>query len=915
MSKNVVCTINDPSFTKEIDVNFDKCKNSLDLKKIISSKLHIKETQFEIDKSDDFNYVKYTCKVHISITKRYKNIKFHFLFGKIISIDNCYQMTFSQIIDAFRKEGLYYSRPCLRNNFHIKVSSEEIQRIKYPLFASLSSDAIIEMTGGFISLNYANKKFAFTENEHYHTACNIIKEAFPGCSWVTIKNKRKEKVENNQLKKFESYEINVEFNISLYFKKKYDSAFSMPVSCLATINDLQKSLATLHEKTFNRNFRPCDFTIFDMNEREIADTNKLLSKVQDLNKKFYVDVDFERLLSQKKFHHRHSKRSKIESPEFNKIHEKVPFKTKITVVNEEDSPFNRKYERQNKEHSKKYYNEDKSPFHTRKYHGDEKETNEDKSHFHSRKNHGDEKETSEDKSPFHSRKNHGGEKAIVEEKSPSHSRKYHGDEKAIVEDEKRSIEDKSPFHSSPKEKIKEKVDEKSDELGKSVLSVLFVFEKTNEKKFYPVRKVVPLDSTFGELMKMIAFERRIEGQIRIRYRNKKQEKVPVHPDCNLRQVVDEISDDDREQKYTYFYVEVLPSVQKSPNDDDLLRKPKSKSKSSSDDDSSDASPSLKLKHPKDENQDKRKIHPSKLLKTKKVCDDDEKHPSKYVKDKKAYKDDDDEKHPSKFVKDKKAYNDDGDGEVRRRAKFVKEKEVRKEGDEKDHRSKHAKRPAVINEKSKEQNWGRISYVRQYSPDASSKDVDESSMDDFPFAFVYGKSKKSLKLRINSFLKDNEGQIKEAFRIDPGEPIEFVILREDGEDEVIEDGNEKMVALKNETIKICQKEENKIGGNKNRYYFQTNLDSRPCKIELDSDATVKTLKKAIADRNHVENLSNIKILFAGKELLNDIILEKLDVGDSKLFVYIRSDEDILLLTAKALLVDIPSSEYYYEYYDE
>lgn len=854
MSKNVVCTINDPSFTKEIDVNFDKCKNLGDLKKIISSKLHIKEIQFEIDKSDDFNHIKYTSKVHITITKRYKNIKFHFLFGKIISINNCYQMTFSQIIDTFRKEGLYYSRSCLRNNFHIKVSSEEIQRIKYPLFASLSSDAIIEMTGGFINLNYANKKFAFTENEHYHTACNIIKEAFPGCSWVTIKNKRKEKVDNNQLKKFESYEINVEFNISLYFKKKYDSAFSMPVSCLATVNDLQKSLATLHEKTFNRNFRPGDFTIFDMNEREIADTNKQLSKVQDLNKKFYVDVDFERLLSQKKLHHRHSK---IESPEFNKNHEKVPFKTKITVVNEEDSPFNRKYERQNKEHSKKYYNEDKSPFHSKKYHGDEKET-------------------SEDKSPFH-------------------TRKYHGGEKETVEDEKRRVEDKSPFHSSPKDKIKEKVDEKSDELGKSVLSALFVFEKTNEKKFYPVRKVVPLDSTFGELMKMIAFERRIEGQIRIRYRNKKQEKVPVHPDCNLRQVVDEISDDDREQKYTYFYVEVLPSVQKSPSDD-LLRKQKSKSKAPSDEDSSDASPSLTLKHPKDENQDKRKIHPSKLLKTKKVCDDDEKHPSKYVKGKKACNDDDDD-----------------DDEVRSRAKFVKEKEVHKDTD--DHRSKHAKRPAVTNEKPKEQNWGRISYVRQYSPGASSKDVDESSSDDFQFAFVHGKSKKSLKLRINSFLKDNEGQIKEAFHIDPGEPIEFVILREDGEDEVIEDGNEKMVALKNETIKICQKEENKIGGNKNRYYFQTNLDSRPCKIELDSDATVKTLKKAIADRNHVENLSNIKILFAGKELLNDIILEKLDVGDSKLFVYIRSDEDILLLTAKALLVDMPSSEYYYEYYDE
>lgn len=85
-----------------------------------------------------------------------------------------------------------------------------------------------------------------------------------------------------------------------------------------------------------------------------------------------------------------------------------------------------------------------------------------------------------------------------------------------------------------------------------------------------------------------------------------------------------------------------------------------------------------------------------------------------------------------------------------------------------------------------------------------------------------------------------------------------------------------------------------------YYYQTNGDSEVNTIDLDRSATVQTMRQLIADVNEVD-VENVKIIFAGKELLDDINMEELDVGDTILFVYIRFVSEVLLLTAKALRV--------------
>ena len=76
-----------------------------------------------------------------------------------------------------------------------------------------------------------------------------------------------------------------------------------------------------------------------------------------------------------------------------------------------------------------------------------------------------------------------------------------------------------------------------------------------------------------------------------------------------------------------------------------------------------------------------------------------------------------------------------------------------------------------------------------------------------------------------------------------------------------------------------------------------------------------MKEIIAKINNVDNSNNIKILFAGKDLLNNIILDRLEIGNSILFAYIRSTEDIFLMTAKALQINKSTDEYEYEYEED
>ena len=99
-----------------------------------------------------------------------------------------------------------------------------------------------------------------------------------------------------------------------------------------------------------------------------------------------------------------------------------------------------------------------------------------------------------------------------------------------------------------------------------------------------------------------------------------------------------------------------------------------------------------------------------------------------------------------------------------------------------------------------------------------------------------------------------------------------------------------------------------------YNCQKNGSDETFKVKLRESGKVGEMKELISKMNGVPNINNIKILFAGKNLVDDLVVSDLEVGEATLFVYIRSEEDIFLMTANALKVHPNNSgdEYEYEY---
>ncbi len=89
------------------------------------------------------------------------------------------------------------------------------------------------------------------------------------------------------------------------------------------------------------------------------------------------------------------------------------------------------------------------------------------------------------------------------------------------------------------------------------------------------------------------------------------------------------------------------------------------------------------------------------------------------------------------------------------------------------------------------------------------------------------------------------------------------------------------------------------------------------IELSEGATVKDFENAVRERHGVEEDSEVSMIFAGKKLKDDRILEKFRfTEEDTVEVIISTPEDILLKTAKALRFPVKDGECEYEYeYEE
>lgn len=160
-----------------------------------------------------------------------------------------------------------------------------------------------------------------------------------------------------------------------------------------------------------------------------------------------------------------------------------------------------------------------------------------------------------------------------------------------------------------------------------------------------------------------------------------------------------------------------------------------------------------------------------------------------------------------------------------------------------------------------------------------------------YTFEFDDREEEIELQSDSLLKDQEKRIKELFELDKAIDIEFSC-------------NDKVLDTDKPLNSICESKNIHVSLKvvPNVYLFQTNRMSSIGRIELDPEATVRDFKIAIARDNDVDNLADIKILFAGKDLLDDIVMANMNISNTILFIYIRNTDDILLMTAKALRIN-------------
>lgn len=185
---------------------------------------------------------------------------------------------------------------------------------------------------------------------------------------------------------------------------------------------------------------------------------------------------------------------------------------------------------------------------------------------------------------------------------------------------------------------------------------------------------------------------------------------------------------------------------------------------------------------------------------------------------------------------------------------------------------------------------------------------QTNIQKIPYKFEYEEIIEEIKFLPNSLLINNELQIKKIFNIKPSEKIIFILIKEEDE-KIIENWNQEMKSFTDEIIHIYLKNafNNTVIRMKSpnvtlfKYFYQINNFDSIKEIELDSEAKVRTFKRAIARENNISNLSNIKIYFNGRILQNDEKLINLDNYYSIFFVYIRNEDDIFLMSTKNIQV--------------
>ena len=1005
---------------KPIEVDLNECKTVSDLKRKIATENNLNDDQIVFQILPEKTQLKDIPQSFLFIIKDFTAKNNPFPKGNDLKIKKNKEKYISNKFCEFEKEGFYYSPSFKKFNITVDPITNKI-----------------EIKGKYITLNYGQNNFTFTEKEFVESAYHLIKKVFNDSHSISIQRDGKKLLYTQSLITGRRYRITVTYQIVFQNESLNSNQF---LDYLSTVFDAQQRLLIVYNDIFGGILKPENIIIYK-NRHEIADSNEYLHNVHKLTEHFIFDIKKKSSRRKRKVTKRII-RPKIEpledddnqqpkSPEKQVTQEQLDLnpgklKQKDSLrrkkpKQEAENSYNSKHESPEKNEpnysifgiSNHKFSEKNNPKSTKSDKDKPKSTEKDK-----------DKSTEKDKLK--------SSEIIISESSDQNKSKNQqtdspkpkrtpkakfmpaiqivdydskSEDETVVtslESESRQRKESENSPTNSKAQQTEKLDQTKHD---SNLKITFFFDKF-PKHIKHISLHIPAEAYIQEVKEIIKNKIEIKEEIEILYkRNNKRYIVrsnriiddikdiiyteidglnrhilyvyPANSKTSIKEKIKSGNDDvrktmkdagsesnEKSDENKHCEKEKEQSNENLKNDNgshekgdenryyenekeqqakvDFKNEGKTKAKEDSDIESHEISDFNKHYKITKEQQTNKNLKNEEKIKTQEDSDNEshkksdekekEQQPKEDFQNEEKTKAKDDSDIESNEISDfNKHYKNTKEQQTNKNLKNEEKIKTQEDSDNESHKKSDEKekeqqpKEDFQNEETKSKRKNKRIKLSAFKPTIN-RNISSlrESQSNFEYIFIYENKKHKLMLPNESVLQKNQATIKKLFDIDDDATLTFSIFSEKEKERTIEDLDVKMDTLKKYKIKISiqpkieEEEEEKEGDSVPKtikYLYQTNKSNEPKEICLSEDATVKTLKREIANDNGVNNLSNIKILFAGKELLDKIILDQLEIGESKLFVYIRSDEEIFLMTAKALQFGQESSEYEYEYEEE
>lgn len=217
----------------------------------------------------------------LEIHKKCKDIDIMIHNNKKITIKEGYKITIDDFFKLLKKDGLYYSKNCKKNNFHIFSSGNEIKDKEYPfLSANQTSDFKVLLDEKIIELNFDKKQFFFSDSDYLSNVYKLIQKVFHlngnlfdgEKEMISIKSSQRKLKSYLYLNPREKYKVNV-IRSYLCFKdvdKNKRNEFFW-VNYYASVSDVKNKLFEIFKISYDLNI-PDRLILYDENKNLITNS-------------------------------------------------------------------------------------------------------------------------------------------------------------------------------------------------------------------------------------------------------------------------------------------------------------------------------------------------------------------------------------------------------------------------------------------------------------------------------------------------------------------------------------------------------------------------------------------------------------------------------------------------------------------